>query len=93
MKHLKIFENFIKEAVIAPYDFNGSVNMIRYMDNVTLEDLSRIFSPMEVEFVDAEYFTSKLQTKKEIELVPVGMSPLLGGIKWGAHNIYTDKMY
>jgi len=93
MKHLKIFENFIKEAVIAPYDFNGSVNVIRYMDNVTLEDLSRIFSPMEVEFVDAEYFTSKLQTKKEIELVPVGMSPLLGGIKWGAHNIYTDKMY
>jgi hypothetical protein len=89
MKHLKRFN----EKVIQPYDFTISLEKLRGNNNITLEDLSDVFNHMDVEFVNVEYFISKLQTKKEIEMVPVNMPPLLGGIRWGAHNVYTNKMY
>jgi hypothetical protein len=89
MKHLKRFN----EAVIKPYDFTDALDKVKSMKEITLEDLKKIFDHMNVEFVNVDYFKSKLQTKKEIELVPVNMPPLLGGIRWGAHNVYTNKMY
>ena len=89
MKHLKRFN----EAVIKPYDFTDALDKVKSMKEITLEDLKEIFDHMNVEFVNVDYFKSKLQTKKEIELVPVNMPPLLGGIRWGAHNVYTNKMY
>jgi len=89
MKYLKRFN----EAVITPYDFTEALDKVKSMNEITLEDLKEIFDPMDVEFVNVDYFKSKLQTKKEIELVPVNMPPLLGGIRWGAHNVYTNKMY
>lgn len=89
MKYLRRFN----EAVLPAYDFTEALNKLKDIKNITLEDLSNIFSPLDVEFVNVEYFKSKLQTKKEIELVPVNMPPLMGGIRWGAHNIYTNKMY
>jgi hypothetical protein len=89
MKYLKRFN----EAVIQPYDFTEALEKVRSMSNITLDNLKEIFNDMNVEFVDVEYFKSKLQTKKEIELVPVDMPPLMGGIRWGAHNVYTNKMY
>lgn len=89
MKYLKSF----KEAVIAVYDFTEALDKVRAEKNITLDYLRQVFDELGVEFVDVDYFKSKLQTKKEIELVPVGMPPLMGGIRWGAHNVYTDKMY
>jgi hypothetical protein len=89
MKYLKRFN----EAVIPAYDFTEALDKLKFMENITLEDLKEIFHPMNVEFVNVEYFKSKLKTKKEIELVPVNMPPLMGGIRWGAHNVYTNKMY
>lgn len=89
MKYLKRFN----EAVIAAHDFTEALNKIREINKITLEDLSNIFSSLNVEFVNVDYFISKLKTKKEIELVPVNMPPLMGGIRWGAHNVYTNKMY
>lgn len=89
MKHLKTFN----EAVIKPYDFTGPLGELSAMKDITMEDLVRLFSPMDVEFVDVDYFKSQLQTDKEKKLVPVNMPPLMGGIRWGAHNIYTNKMY
>ena len=89
MKHLKTFH----EAVIQPYDFTGPLGELSTMKDIKMEDLVRMFSPMDVEFVDVDYFKSQLQTDKEKELVPVNMPPLMGGIRWGAHNIYTNKMY
>lgn len=88
MKYLKTYE-----AVIHPYDFTGPLGELSVMKNITMDDLERLFSPMDVEFVDVDYFKSKLQTEKEKELVPIDMPPLMGGIRWGAHNIYTNKMY
>lgn len=89
MKYIKTFN----EAVIKPYDFIGPLKELSSMENITMGDLERLFSPMDVEFVDVDYFKSQLQTDKEKELVPVNMPPLMGGIRWGAHNIYTNKMY
>ena len=89
MKYLKRFN----EAVIQPYDFTEALERVRSMSDITLDKLKEIFDDLNVEFVDVEYFKSKLQTKKEIELVPVNMPPLMGGIRWGAHNVYTNKMY
>ena len=89
MKHLKTF----MEAVLRPYDFTGPLGELSGMEDISMEDLERLFSPMDVEFVDVDYFKSQLQTDKEKELVPVDMPPLMGGIRWGAHNIYTNKMY
>lgn len=91
MKYIKSFKVF--EAVIKPYDFDPAIEELKSLPEITKEDLERILVPMNVEFVDVEYFKSKLQTKKEIELVPENMRPLLGGIRFAAHNIYTDKMY
>lgn len=89
MKYLKRFN----EAVIPAYDFTEALDKLRSMENITLDNLKEIFDDMNVEFVNVEYFKSQLQTKKEIELVPVNMPPLMGGVRWGAHNVYTDKMY
>lgn len=89
MKYLRRFN----EAVIPAYDFTEALDKLGSMDNITLDNLKEIFDDINVEFVNVEYFKSKLQTKKEIELVPVNMPPLMGGIRWGAHNVYTNKMY
>jgi hypothetical protein len=89
MRYLKRFN----EAVIKPHDFKDELDKVRSMKEVTLEDLKQIFYPVDVEFVNVDYFISKLQTKREIESVPVKMPPMLGGIRWGAHNVYTNKMY
>jgi len=91
MKYIKSFKVF--EAVIKPYDFDPAIDELKSLPEITKEDLERILVPMNVEFVDVDYFKSKLQTKKEIELVPENMPPMLGGIRFAAHNVYTDKMY
>jgi hypothetical protein len=91
MKHLKGFKIF--EAVIKAYDFTEEFEELKSIKNITLEDLERIFKPLDVEFVDVDYFKSKLQTKKEIELVPVNMPHIKPGLRFAAHNIYTNKMY
>jgi hypothetical protein len=90
MKHLKRFNEM---AVIAAYDFTEALGKMRAVKNITLDYLKEIFDDLNVEFVSVEYFKSQLQTKKEIELVPANMPPLMGGIRWGAHNVYTNKMY
>lgn len=89
MKYLKRFN----EAVIPAYNFTEALDKLSSMENITLDDLKEIFDDMNVEFVNVEYFKSQLQTEKEIELVPVNMPPLMGGVRWGAHNVYTNKMY
>ncbi len=91
MKHLKGFKIF--EAVIKAHDFTEAFDELKSINDITLEDLSRIFNPLDVEFVDVDYFISKLQTQKEIELVPVNMPHLKPGLRFAAHNIYTNKMY
>ena len=91
MKHLKGFKIF--EAVIKAHDFTEAFDELKSINDITLEDLSRIFNPLDVEFVDVDYFKSKLQTQKEIELVPVNMPHLKPGLRFAAHNIYTNKMY
>lgn len=91
MKHLKGFKIF--EAVIKAYDFTEAFDELKSIKDITSEDLVRIFNPLDVEFVDVDYFKSKLQTQKEIELVPVNMPHLKPGLRFAAHNIYTNKMY
>lgn len=91
MKHLKEFKIF--EAVIKAVDFTESIEELKSIKDITLEDLDRIFNPLDVEFVDIDYFKSKLQTQKEIELVPVDMPHIRPGLRFAAHNIYTNKMY
>jgi len=91
MKHLKRYKIF--EAVIKAYDFTEAFDELKSIKDITSEDLVRIFNPLDVEFVDLDYFISKLQTQKEIELVPVNMPHLKPGLRFAAHNIYTNKMY
>lgn len=91
MKHIKGYKVF--EAVIKPYDFTEAFKELRSLGKVTMDDLNRIFNPLDVEFVDVDYFKSKLQTKKEIELVPVNMPHIKPGLRFAAHNVYTNKMY
>jgi len=91
MKHLKGFKIF--EAVIKAVDFSESIEELKSIKDITLEDLDRIFNHLDVEFVDIDYFKSKLQTQKEIELVPVNMPHIRPGLRFAAHNIYTNKMY
>jgi hypothetical protein len=91
MKHLKGFKIF--EAVIKAQDFTEALDELKSIKDITLEDLDRIFNPLDVEFIDVDYFKSKLQTQKEIELVPVNMPHIRPGLRFAAHNIYTNKMY
>ena len=91
MRHIRSYKVF--EAVIKPYDFTEAIEELKSIKNITLEDLDRIFNPLDVEFVDINYFKSKLQTQKEIELVPVNMPHIRPGLRFAAHNIYTNKMY
>ena len=88
MKYLKRFN----EAIIRPYDFDQALEEVKRRTDFTIESLNQLFSDLGVEFVDVDYFISKLQTKKEIELVPVDME-LMGGIKFAAHNIHNNMMY
>jgi hypothetical protein len=89
MKYLKKFN----ESVIKPHDFTEAFTELKSIPEVTMDDLNRIFNPLNVEFVDVDYFKSKLQTKKEIELVPVNMPHIRPGLRFAAHNVYTNKMY
>lgn len=91
MKHIIGYKVF--EAVIKPHDFTEAFKELRSLGEVTMDDLNRIFNPLDVEFVDVDYFKSKLQTKKEIELVPVNMPHIKPGLRFAAHNVYTNKMY
>lgn len=81
------------EAVIKPYDFDQVLDEVKKRTDFTIETLNELFSDLGVKFVDVEYFKSKLQTKKEIELVPVDMPEMMGGIRFAAHNIHTNMMY
>ena len=81
MKHLKRYKIF--EAVIKAYDFTEAFDELKSIKDITSEDLVRIFNPLDVEFVDLDYFISKLQTQKEIELVPVNMPHLKPGLRCG----------
>jgi hypothetical protein len=89
MKYLKRFN----EAIIRPYDFDQALEVLRKENNHTVESINQLFEPYGVKFVDVEYFKSKLQTKKEIELVPVNMPEIMSGIRFGAHNIHNNMMY
>jgi hypothetical protein len=89
MKYLKKFN----EAVIKPYDFDQVLNDVRERTDFTIESLNELFSYLDVKFVDVDYFISKLKTRKEIELVPIGMKEMIGGIRFAAHNIHTNMMY
>ena len=89
MKYLKRFN----EAIIRPYDFDQALEVLRKENNHTVESINQLFEPYGVKFVDVEYFKSKLQTKKEIELVPVNMPEMMSGIRFGAHNIHNNMMY
>lgn len=91
MKYINLFKQF--EAVIRPHDFTEAFSELRSLSRVTMDDLNRIFNPLDVEFVDVDYFKSKLQTKKEIELVPINMPHIRPGLRFAAHNVYTNKMY
>jgi hypothetical protein len=89
MKYLKRFN----EAVIRPYDFDQVLDEVKKRTDFTIENLNELFSDLGVKFVDVDYFISKLQTRKEIELVPVDMPEMMGGIRFAAHNIHTNMMY
>lgn len=89
MKYLKRFN----EAIIRPYDFDQALEVLRKENNHTVESINQLFEPYGVKFVDVEYLKSKLQTKKEIELVPVNMPEMMSGIRFGAHNIHNNMMY
>ena len=89
MKYLKRFN----EAIIRPYDFDQALEELNKRTDFTIESLNQLFSDLGVEFVDVDYFVSKLQTKKEIELVPIDMPEIMGGIRFGAHNIHNNMMY
>lgn len=90
MKFIKSFKLF--ENIIEPYNFEQQLTELKSLNKVTKEELVRIFEPINVEFVDIEYFKSKLETDKEIKLVP-NTSSMFGGIKFAAFNYYTNKMY
>lgn len=89
MKYIKRFN----EAVIKPYNFDEALETLKNNNDFTVDSINQLFEPYGVEFVDVEYFKSKLQTKKEIELVPVNMPEMPGGIRFGAHNIHNNMMY
>ena len=93
MKYLKRFN----EAIIRPYDFDQVLDEVKTRTDFTIESLNELFSELDVKLVDVDYFKSKLQTKKEIELVPVDME-MMGGIRFSpirlsARNIHTNMMY
>lgn len=89
MRYLKTF----KEAVIAPYDFDEALSKLKEKETLSIEDMQSELGHMGVEFVDVDEFVRNLETEKEKELVPIDMPPLMGGIRWGAHNVYNNKMY
>ena len=88
MKYLKTFF----EAVINPYNFDEVLQELENSEYNSIDELNITFISYGVMFVDVAYFKSKLQTKKELELVPDKLK-MYGGIKFAAHNIYTNMMY
>jgi hypothetical protein len=88
MRHLKYFF----EAVIKPFDFDEEIEILKSSNNWTIETLNSLFKDLNTEFVDIDYFKSKLKTKKEIELVPTALA-LPFGIRFGAYNVHTKKIY
>jgi hypothetical protein len=88
MRYLKKFN----ESVIVPDDFRYSLEILENTEISTLNDVNNIFTADGIEFVNVDYFKSKLQTKKEIELVPVKLE-LFGGVKFAAFNYYTNQIY
>lgn len=90
--HILNFKSF-NEAVIEPYDFSEIISNIKSMRSITMDELKDMFIDLDVEFIDIDYFKSKLQTDKEIELVPVNMPHIMPGLRFAAHNVYTKKMY
>lgn len=91
-KYILKFQSF-NESVIKPYDFTEIISNIKSMSNITMYELKDMFIDLDVEFIDIDYFKSKLQTDKEIELVPVNMPHIMPGLRFAAHNVYTNKMY
>lgn len=91
-KYILKFQSF-NESVINPYDFTEIISNIKSMSNITMDELKNMFNDLDVEFIDVDYFKSKLQTDKEIELVPVDMPHIMPGLRFAAHNVYTNKMY
>jgi len=89
MKYLKRFN----EAIIRPYDFDQVLDEVKKRTDFTIESLNELFSELGVKFINIDYFISKLKTKKEIELVPINMPEIQGGIRFGAHNIHNNMMY
>jgi hypothetical protein len=90
--HILNFKSF-NETVIEPYDFNEIISNIKSMRSITMDELKDMFVDFDIEFIDIDYFKSKLQTDKEIELVPVNMPHIMPGLRFAAHNVYTNKMY
>jgi len=88
-----IYLRRFNEGVIKPYNFDECFSELGNIENITIDDINRIFNQVSVEFVDVIYFKSKLQTNKEIELVPENMPSLFGGVRFAAHNVYTNIMY
>jgi hypothetical protein len=90
---LKSFHQFINEAVIQPYDFDGTLAELSNRDEITIEDMNSTLDQFGVAFVEADEFIENLETEKEKSLVPINMPPLFGGIRWGAHNVHNDMIY
>ena len=90
---LKSFHQFINEAVIQPYDFDGMFTELSNRDEITIEDMNSTLDQFGVAFVEADKFIENLETEKEKSLVPINMPPLFGGIRWGAHNVHNNMIY
>lgn len=90
---LKSFHQFINEAVIQPYDFDGVLEELFNRDEITIEDMNSALDQFDVAFVEAAEFIENLETEKEKALVPINMPPLFGGIRWGAHNVHNNMIY
>lgn len=91
MKFIKKFN----EGVIAPHNFDKELEEMKLLkrEDITVKNINDIFNNSEVQFISVDYFIKNLKTDKEIERVPVNMPNLMGGVRWGAHNIHTNKMY
>lgn len=90
---LKSFHQFINEAVIQPYDFDGAFAELSNRDEITIEDMNSTLDQFGVAFVETDEFIENLETEKEKSLVPINMPPLFGGIRWGAHNVHNNMIY
>ncbi|CAB4175245.1 hypothetical protein UFOVP1247_98 [uncultured Caudovirales phage] len=51
---LKSFHQFINEAVIQPYDFDGAFAELSNRDEITIEDMNSTLDQFGVAFVEAD---------------------------------------